>query len=189
MRKVLIIFGSPRKDGNTHILVEQVINGLNDSEIDSEVVYLSDLDINDCQACYFCKRNDNNKCIIDDDMQSVYAKLEDAEGVILASPIYFNNVSGKMRLWLDRMFVYYCIKIKSYFPKGKKVGYVFTQNLPDPDLYTSDIESFKKVVSTLGLEEVGSILATDLDKNFKKMVVTDSEKMKEAYLLGRNFFK
>jgi len=189
MRKVLILFGSPRKNGNTHLLVEETIRGLNDSNIESKVYYLNDMEISGCQACYFCKRNDTTKCIVDDDMQKIYKEMEAADGIIVAAPIYFHDVSAQTRLWLDRLFSYYDIKSKSGFPGGKRVAFILTQNIPNPEAFKVQIESFKYNVCALGLEKKGDLLVTDLDKCYKKMVVKNAGAMEDAYDIGRNFFK
>ena len=101
--KVLGISGSPRKNGNTDLLIQTVLQGAQANGLDTQFVSLFDLDIQDCNGCEGCAKS--NKCIIKDDMRSIYALMEETDAVILGSPTYFYNVTGIMKNFLD-IFVF-----------------------------------------------------------------------------------
>jgi len=99
MKKVIAINSSKRKKNTYNILLE-VKRILIDYDIDVEIVSLFDLDINECLGCEACILKGN--CVINDDMDSLLTKLVNADGIILSSPVYLRQVSGKMKTFIDR---------------------------------------------------------------------------------------
>ncbi len=185
-KNVVIIFGSPRKNSNTHILVEEAQKGLVDRGVRCEIFYLNEMDIKGCQACYYCKKNNVAECVVKDDMQKIYKAINKADGILVATPIYFGGVSAQTKAWLDRMFPYIDINVNSLISKGKKAAFIFTQNQPYPDLFTGHIDTIKSMIGYVGFEIKGSLLAYNLDKDYKPMVTENKEIMNEAYALGRD---
>lgn len=186
MKKVTLVFGSPRKNSNTQLLVDEAIRGLDEKGIEHEIFYLNDLHIKGCQACYYCKRNDTSDCAIKDDMEKIYQSMEASDGLIIAAPIYFCDVSGQTRLFVDRLFAYYDMDLKPSFPAGKAISFIITQNQPNRTLFEGHIEDFKMVVSMLGYERKKDLLAANVDKGYKPMVTERPDLMKEAYEIGLN---
>jgi len=188
MTKAAIIFGSPRKNGNTHILLDEARRGLAESGVDSTVFYLNDLKIRGCQACYHCKRTGELGCAIKDDMQAIHEAIQSSEGLIVATPIYFAGVTGQTKIWLDRMFPYIDRQLGAKMPRGKRAAFIYTQNQPDPARFTGTIKVFQSVFGLFGYEVRGSLLACNLDKGYKPMVTEDREAMEKAYALRKNLF-
>ena len=87
-RKLLILKGSPREKGNSNVLADRAAAGALEAGAEVESVYLHGLDIRPCDGCDLCKEN-GEFCVIDDDMQSLYPKLLEADAMLLASPIYW----------------------------------------------------------------------------------------------------
>ena len=84
MRKVIGIFGSPRQNGNSDILLNSAIRGIETNGVDIERIIVRDLKIAPCNSCGGCW--EKGVCVIDDDMQKIYSRLVDADGIIVASP-------------------------------------------------------------------------------------------------------
>jgi len=102
--KVIAINGSARKNGNTAFLIDTVFSELHSKNIETEVFNLSGHIIGGCRACGACYKNKNNKCIFDDDpVNEIIEKIIKADGVILASPTYFADVSSEMKAVIDRV--------------------------------------------------------------------------------------
>ncbi|NBI08206.1 flavodoxin family protein [Senegalia massiliensis] len=102
--KVLGIIGSPRKNGNTDILVDSVLQGVKEKGFEVEKIYLSDLDFKGCIACEGCRKT--CKCVLKDDLEDVYVKSEESDGIVLGSPTYFYNVTWLTKKFLDRLYAY-----------------------------------------------------------------------------------
>jgi len=101
--KVIAINGSARKDGNTAILVNQVFGELENNGIETEMIQLSGQNIRGCIACYKCFENKDHRCNLKDDTVNDYIeKMLEADGIILASPTYFADISSALKALIDR---------------------------------------------------------------------------------------
>lgn len=111
--KVLCLLGSPRKDGNTAALLNSLIMGLNEnSKADVESIYLHGLKISPCSSCDACHILPDAQCAIKDDMQYLYPKVEKADIIVFATPIYWWNVSAQVKLFIDRLYGAHNLKCK-----------------------------------------------------------------------------
>jgi multimeric flavodoxin WrbA len=101
--KVVAFNGSPRKDGNTTILINHVFSELKKQGIETELVQLSDKQIHGCIACYKCIQNKDRQCAVKNDAANEYIeKMLGADGIILGSPVYFQDVTAEMKALIDR---------------------------------------------------------------------------------------
>lgn len=99
--KLLAINGSPRRKGNTAILLEEAIKTLPE-EVEVEIIQLSDLEFGGCLGCEGCAAT--YQCVVKDDMKALYPKIIEADGLILGSPTYFYNVSSLMKAFIERLY-------------------------------------------------------------------------------------
>ena len=101
--KVVAISGSARKDGNTAILVEKVFEELRKEGIETELVQLAGKKVRGCTACFRCFENKDRLCAVKNDfVNECIAKMDEADGIILASPVYFTDVSAELKALIDR---------------------------------------------------------------------------------------
>jgi len=101
--KVIAFNGSARRDGNTAILIEYVLDELRKEGIDTEVFSLAGKKIRGCSACYKCFENVDGRCAVKNDiLNECVEKMADADGIILGSPTYFTDVSAEMKALIDR---------------------------------------------------------------------------------------
>jgi multimeric flavodoxin WrbA len=101
--KVIAFNGSPRKDGNTSILIHHVFSELEKEGIETDLVQLSEREIHGCIACNKCSQNPNRHCAVKSDAANVYIdKMLAADGIILGSPVYFQGVTPEMKALIDR---------------------------------------------------------------------------------------
>jgi multimeric flavodoxin WrbA len=99
--KVLAINGSARgTKGNTQILLDTVGKALKEKKIDFEIIVLADKKLNPCKACGGCAGK--KKCVQDDDINAIYQKMVEADGIVLGSPVYFGNVTSRMQMLIER---------------------------------------------------------------------------------------
>lgn len=109
MKKVVAIFGSPRVNGNSDILLNQAIKGAEASGAKVEKIVIRDLQIAPCNACDGCF--EKGTCVIYDDVQQIYSHLVDADGIIVASPVYFMSVSAQLKAFIDRCQPFWAKKV------------------------------------------------------------------------------
>lgn len=112
--KVLIINGSPRKDGNTEVAIREFEKVINEDGVETEYVRIGNETIKGCSMCLTCK--ETGECVINDCVNDLAKKLEEADGLLIASPVYFANANGTLHSLLQRLF--YSTK----FDKSMKVG-------------------------------------------------------------------
>jgi len=103
--KVVAINGSPRAEGNTRFALDLVCSQLTAAGIDSEVVQVGHLPLHGCTGCGRCRKNKDECCSLPDDgVNAIIAKMKEADGIVLGSPVYFSGIAGTMKCFLDRAF-------------------------------------------------------------------------------------
>ena len=103
-KKVLILLGSPRKNGNSTILAKKIEEGVKSAGGDPELIYLHGLNIAPCNACDACRKNPKKGCVVQDDMIPLYSKIKEASAIVFASPIYWFCYSAQITLVLNRLY-------------------------------------------------------------------------------------
>jgi multimeric flavodoxin WrbA len=156
---VLILKGSPRENGNSSTLANQVAMGAKEAGAEVESISLHTLDIRPCDACDTCHET-GGVCIIKDDMQALYPKLRRASAIVVASPVYWFTISAQTKLCIDRWYAF--VTPGGNDLCGKKFGFVLT--FGDADLYTSGginaIHTFESMCRYLKGEIVGMVYGT-----------------------------
>ncbi len=112
--KVLIINGSPRVGGNTTIALNEMVRTFENEGVETEVVQIGNKDIRGCIACLSCAKN--GKCVFDDVVNELAPKFEEADGLVIASPVYYASANATLIACLDRLFY------STHFDKTMKVG-------------------------------------------------------------------
>jgi multimeric flavodoxin WrbA len=101
--KVVAFNGSPRKNGNTSVLIKHVLEELQRERIETELVQIGGQGLHGCIACFRCFENKNKRCAVEDDeVNECITKMLEADGIILASPTYFANVTAELKALIDR---------------------------------------------------------------------------------------
>jgi multimeric flavodoxin WrbA len=185
-KKVLILNGSPRREGNSATLAEQVAAGAKEAGGQVETVHLHELDIQPCDACDTCQAGDID-CVIEDDMQDLYPKVSAADAIVYASPIYWFSVSAQLKLFIDRCYAMGedTDEPTDYALAGKKIGVVLTYGGDDP--YDSGainaIRMFQDIFRYVPAEIVDIVYGSAMDEGEIK---ENAELMKRAFELGAN---
>lgn len=173
--KILALVGSPRKGSNTDILVEQILKGCQAKGYACEKLYLYDYEISPCIDCRDCKKGDH-VCTINDEMQGIYAQIEEADLLIFGTPLYWYGPSAKMKLLIDRM--------RPFVANGKlrgKKGAVVVPSQEGPKVCRAISTMFRMIFDHLDMEFTGEILAT---ANEKAEIGENREELRKAYAFG-----
>ena len=140
--KFMAFNGSPRKKWNTATLLEKVLQGAASQGAETELIHLYDLDFKGCKSCFACKTiggKSYGRCAVEDGLSPILKRAEDADAIILGSPIYFGRVAGEMGSFIERlMFPYrtYTDPPRSLFPKKIRTGFVYTMNATEAAVKT-----------------------------------------------------
>jgi multimeric flavodoxin WrbA len=100
MNKVLAVYGSPRREGNTSLLLKKAVHGVREMDVEVDEIVLRDLKMSPCLEIYGCKKT--GRCVIKDDFQKIYDKLDQCDGLMLATPVFFYTVSALTKILIDR---------------------------------------------------------------------------------------
>ena len=146
--KIIGLVGSPRKNGNTDVLLQKALEGAKAQGSDTAIYYLNEENIRGCQACGGCKKL--GKCVVEDGLTKIFTAIDEADGVILGSPIYFGRFTAQTALFMDRLFGYLKPDFSSSLGKGKKYALIFTQNQPDSTTYTNTINATAQALERIG---------------------------------------
>lgn len=135
--KVIAINGSPRKEWNTASMLKKVLEGAAAQGAETELVNLYDLDFKGCISCFGCKiigGKSYGKCAMRDDLTPVLERVEQADALVLGSPIYFGSVTGELRSFIERLLFQYLRYTKDHrttVPHPIKTAWVYTTNCPE----------------------------------------------------------
>lgn len=192
MKKLLAIMGGPRKGKNTEKLLDQFLEGVRDSgeEVEIKKVYVRDLEIDHCIGCGYCEKTGN--CFMRDDMDMLYKDFDETDGVIIASPIFFNSVTSYLKTMIDRCQIFwsskYVLKDSSIDRDKKRFGY-FISVAGAPEEH-ADFNSAKAVIEylyrSINTEYRGDLFVADTDK---VKTWEQEDLMNSTYETGKNFFK
>jgi multimeric flavodoxin WrbA len=175
LMKILILNGSPHPNGNTKALIDAFKEGAISKGHEVKEADVAKMNIHGCRGCEYCHTRGHGKCVQNDDMQKIYPLLQEADVLVLASPIYYHGFSGQLKCTIDR---FYAIGAPGEL-KLRKIAMLLSSGADD--VYEGAIYSFKEdFVSYLGLQNAGIVTAYGF-KNKSK------EKLQEAKMLGASF--
>ena len=181
-KKVLVLLGSPRKEGNSAILAEKISKGAMLAGGKVETVFLHGLKIAPCKSCYACQRPNSKGCSIDDDMQQIYREMLCADAWVIATPVYWFNMSAQTKLWMDR-----CFALPAYAEKpfsGKRIAIAMSYGGDDPfdSGCVNALRTFQDAFGYVGSKIVGMVYGSAMDAGDIK---ADEALMEKAEDLGK----
>ncbi|MBA7679656.1 putative NAD(P)H-dependent FMN-containing oxidoreductase YwqN [subsurface metagenome] len=185
--KVLGIAGSPRRGGNTDRLLSEVMRGAASRGAEVKTIILNDLTIAPCQHCDACLKA--GKCKVEDDMQMVYRELEQADRIVLASPIHFMSVTAQMKAMIDRCQALWARKyILKQSPLGSEPGkkqglFISVGGRKVANLFEPALATIKALFNTLDITYAGDLLFWGVDK--KGAITEHPDALHQALLAGQ----
>ena len=174
--RVTAILASPRKSGNCDILIDEAIRGAEENGAEVIKYYLDDLNMEPCHACGHC--GDGIDCITQDDAAEVIESLLESDNIILATPIYFGQMTAQAKILVDRFYSVFTNPQKSF--NGNAL-LMYTHGMPEGGLNDS-IEFINGLFGTLGW----NVTSLDVGEVLEPGDVKEQEnKLKEAYEAGK----
>lgn len=175
-KKVLILSGSPRKNGNSDILCNEFMKGATESGNEVEKIRVTEKKIGFCRACYACKGT--GVCAIKDDMAEILQKMIDADVIVLASPVYFYSIDAQLKALIDRTVARW-LEVKN-----KEFYYIVTAADGENESAKTTVECFRGYADCVeGAREMGVIYGMGV---YEKGEIKNTNAMKEAYEIGKN---
>ncbi len=162
--KIIAVNGSPRKNWNTHILLNKAVEGAESAGAQVELVHLYELEYKGCRGCLACKAKDGKSvghCAAADELTPVLARVDASDGLLLGSPIYLMDVSAMMRAFLERLIYQYTNFDESgpLFKGRLRAGCIYTMN--GGAGYFNDLYEKYKMILEWHFEYAGTVESTE----------------------------
>ena len=183
MKKITLIFGSPRKDGNSELMAEQLISS-RPSDVEVDRFHVAGMKLGGCVDCRKCWST-GKPCVIEDDMQKLYESLISADLIVFVTPLYWYSWSAQIKPVLDRLLPFMSEEATANL-HGKKAVLVASAGDDRESCFDGLIFSFRQSCALLGLDPAGELLKTDLYE--KGEIGKNAEVMEEIRRMGRELF-
>jgi multimeric flavodoxin WrbA len=186
--KVLGIYGSPRKGGNSDRLLDEALRGAKDFGAEVRSVYCRDLKISGCLECGGCDKT--GKCVVKDDMEMVYPILEEADAVILSSPMFFYAITAQAKALIDRAQALWSRRMLTKSPEQRKKydsgrGYLIAVGATKgKTLFDGAIKTAQYFYDALDMSYEGGLFVRALEG--KGDAAQSADALRDAYELGKN---
>ena len=174
---ILILAGSPRKGGNTDLLVEAFVKGASQKHY-VEVVSVHDYKVNPCMGCNACFKSESNSCVQKDDMPLIYEKMAVADMLVIASPVYFYGLSAQLKAVIDRFHN----PIRDTY-HIKKTALLLVGAASLPELFDGILAQYRLCLNFFKLEDAGRVLVRGVKD---KGDIQNTEAIQKANELGLN---
>ncbi|HET6477990.1 MAG TPA: flavodoxin family protein [Dehalococcoidales bacterium] len=180
--KILGIMSSPRIKGNTDLLLDEALKGARKGQAGVEKIIVDKMKITPCREYYGCLKDGN--CVIRDDMDIVIPKLLEADGIIVASPIFFYGITAQLKALIDRCQALWVRKnvLKTIPDSNKKGAFIGVGATKGKQLFNGSILVIKYFFQAFGAEYVDELLVRGMDK--KGEIKEHPDLLKEAFALG-----
>jgi len=184
--KVIGIAGSPRRSGNTDLLLAEVMRGAASRGAEVKTIILDDLEIAPCQHCDACLKK--GKCKVQDDMQMVYKELEEADRIVLASPIQFMGVTAQMKAMIDRCQALwakkYVLKVPPLGNRRERKGFfISVAGRKVANVFDGALVIIKSLFTVLDVTYAGELLFRNVDE--KGAIAKHPDALHQAFLDGQ----
>ena len=177
MKKIMILNGSPRKNGNTSTLIEKFCAGARQEGNECEVFHLDSMNINGCKGCFGCDKNREYPCVQKDDMQKIYSSYREADVVVVASPLYYWQLSGQLMIAINRLLAVMRTNKDYHIDKKESVLLMVAEG----NEFELSVDYYNTLLSYIGWENKGIICVGGV-KNPKD--IDNNKKLNDAYNLG-----
>lgn len=179
MKKIVVFIGSPRKNGYSAKLLNKLLEGA--KSVGAEIVTydLNDDKVRGCQGCFYCRSHEG--CATQDALQPMYQDIKEADSIVTTFPLYFGNISGQAKIWLDRIYPFLGDGFSARCP-GKKIVTIYSQANPDPTFMQDAINSTNNLFKVYGWDLIKSFLIYNT-QDPKKTI--EESMMQEAYEIGK----
>ena len=154
-KKIVVLNGSPRAKGNTAALIEAFTEGAESAGHAVTTFLLDKMDIHGCKGCYGGGKNPDSPCVQKDDMDKIYPAYKDADVVVLASPLYFWNISGQLKCAFDRLFA--VAECDPHYQSPKKDCVLIMA--AESNEYEETVQYIDGLLNHLGWNKLGQVLA------------------------------
>ena len=181
MKRILGIVGSPRRNGNTHLLVSKILEGAGETGSSTECVFLRDLNIKECDGCHVCWQG--KECSKKDDMNLIYPKLIESDVIVFGTPVYWYGPTALMKGFIDRFVYFNCPENRKKI-RSKSAVIVVPFEDTNPETIAPLELFFEKCFQYIEMNFIDRIIVPGVTE--KGEVLNHKEYLKKAFEIGKN---
>lgn len=181
--KAVGFVGSPREQGSTQKIVQQILLGAADAGADIKLYNINSLNIRGCQGCMSCRKN--NTCVLQDDMQLIYKEIISADLIVIGSPVYLFGVTSQTKMFIDRLFPFLNYNFSSNLRKRTVI--VYTQGDENKDAFKGSLDLTTSALALLGFRAKKVLIEGNLDD--RSDISLNVELMEKAKNIGIEMMK
>ena len=180
MKRILAVMGSPRRNGNTNILVSKIAEGARTCGAVVDELFLGEMTIRECDGCHACWKG--KECSKDDDMRAVYPAIIQSDVIIFGTPVYWYGPTALMKSFIDRFVYFNCPENRQ---KIKGLSAVLAVPFEEDNLETAEgvVEFFHKSLAYLEVKLLGQIIVPGVGE--KGAILNKGQYLQQAYDLGQ----
>ncbi len=190
MKTLLALASSPRRNGNSEILLKEFCRGAEEAGWQFELIHINSLEFRPCQACDACAKD--GRCIVKDQMQEVYPKVINSDALVVASPVTFGSLNAQLKMLIDRFQCWWHAKYNLKTPfvpdEPKRKGFFICVGALKRKQYCENaIEIIKVFFHNINHKFTGSLAYRGYDE--KGAILQSPEALAEVYQAGKDFVK
>lgn len=188
--KLLHLFGSPRLNGNTADISAAFCREAQQRGVQIDTYHLNTLNYRGCQACFACKEH-AERCVLQDDISPALDAMQEADVILLSSPVYYTDVTAQLKGFIDRTFAYFVPEYwkceqKSRLKPGKQLVFLLVQGTVDETKFADIFPRYREVFGWLGFERIHLLRATGV--YWSGQAATHPEMLDDARRLAQQIF-
>jgi multimeric flavodoxin WrbA len=180
--KIVAVLGSPRPQGNSSTLARAFLQAAGERGAEITEYLLNEMDYQGCQGCMACKTK-RDTCILKDDLAPLLNAVKEADLLVLASPVYFGDLSGQMKCFFDRTYSYLNPDFSARVPPGKKAVMILVQGNPAPAQFADIFPRYERWLKLYGFDPIRLLRAAGVREPGE--IASQSATLEEAAALAR----
>jgi multimeric flavodoxin WrbA len=157
--KIVLVVGSPRPDGNSAWLAQRLLDAAEGLGAEVQKFFVNKMQFAGCQGCESCKTT-SDRCILEDELTEVLEAIRKADTLVLASPVYFGDISGRLKCFFDRTYSYLNRDFSSRLPSGKKAVFILVQGEPEEEEFSDILPRYERWLKLYGFSPIYRLRAT-----------------------------
>lgn len=180
MKKIVALNGSPHRSGCSSLLIEEIGKGVEEQGAEITSYFLREMDIRPCRGCYSCR--EQGWCVQPDDMHELYDEIAQADGIVFGTPVYMWQMTGQLKLVVDRLMPFLKDNYESALAPGKKIVLSVSQGNKNTSAFRPYFEHVAKSLQSLGFGEYKILIASGAQD--PEVLREQTEVLAEARRLG-----
>jgi len=184
--KIVAVLGSPRLNGNSAAIAGRFLDTAGNLGAETQSFALNTLSYRGCQACMTCKKR-LETCVLKDDLTEVLEAVREADVIVLATPVYYGDVTGQMKLFIDRTYCFLTPDFhtnpkRSRLSPGKSMVFIQTQGFEDETVFADVYPRYSAMMQFMGMDKVHLLRACGLSQ--REDVLEHKDILKQAETLA-----